>query len=64
MDSEQLGSCGISGMTILEHYAGLAMSGLCANPDFSETSEKEIAECAVNIAEATIAALSRRRNGG
>jgi len=56
----QLGDTAGPGMTLLEHYAGLAMQGIISNPYWNEHgdfSEVGIARCAVDMAKALIAQL-------
>ncbi|MFX8817251.1 hypothetical protein ABTM85_20725, partial [Acinetobacter baumannii] len=50
---------GIAGMTIREHYAGLAMQGLLANPELVESSDAEIADWAVFLADSLCRALAQ-----
>lgn len=53
-DSEDFGG---RGMTLRDHFAGLAMQGLCAHPDtWGLTSAREIAGEAYELADAMIAA--------
>lgn len=57
------------GLTIRQHYAGLAMQGLCANSDLSkyafdqgfksDTIRKDYARSAVHCADALIAELEK-----
>lgn len=51
-----------TGMTMREHYAGLAMQGLInqEQPDFTNGSVFDVAESAVAYADALIAELSKK----
>lgn len=48
---------GVLGMTLREHYAGLAMQGLLANPD-TKPDRKLVIECSLIYADALLTALS------
>lgn len=48
----------IGGLTIREHFAGMAMQGFCANPNEAEAPPIVLARGAVAIADALIAALA------
>lgn len=53
----------IPGMSLREHYAGLAMQGACAN-GYHPTNTKALAQEAVRRADALLAALFGRNDGG
>lgn len=66
------GSGAVGGMTLREHYAGLAMQGLIASPtpwtadceaSTPMTSWKDVAEGSVQMADALIAALNKKEEG-
>ena len=46
------------GLTLREHFAGLAMQGLCANPDIAGSID-EVASAAVLMANALITELEK-----
>ena len=48
-----------NGMTIRQQYAGLAMSGLCANYWFKTTDPAETAKLAVDLADALLEELTK-----
>lgn len=47
------------GMTLREHYAGLAMQGAITNPAYEHWTVEQVAELAVRQADALIAALNK-----
>ena len=47
-----------AGITLRQHYAGLAMQGFAANPAMVDLSNKQIAKCAVDMASDLLAALT------
>jgi len=47
------------GITLREHYAGLAMQGLCANTEWATSSESSIADSSVSQADALIEELNK-----
>lgn len=51
----------MTGLTIREHFAGLAMQGLCAGPE--RPNIKDVAEAAVMVADALLAALATAKAG-
>lgn len=55
LDSEQLGE----GMTMRQHYAGLAMQGLLATPRCDGMKPSDLAEEALNYTDALIAELEK-----
>lgn len=50
---------GYNGLTIRQHFAGLAMQGFRANPDYSQTHPDNIANLSVQSADALIEALNK-----
>ncbi len=48
-----------NGLSKREHFAGLVMQGICANPQQCALSHMEIAEYSVEIADALIHALNK-----
>ena len=46
-----------TGLTKIEWFSGMALQGLCANPELSCMPTDQTAECAVNHAKAMIRAL-------
>ena len=47
------------GMTKLEHYAGLAMQGLCANSELASLDSEKVAKWSVDQAKALIAEIEK-----
>lgn len=45
------------GMTLRQHYAGLAMQGICASGPTKDWTDKDISREAVGLADALIAAM-------
>ena len=50
------------GMSLLEHYAGLAMQGMLTNPGYNEDGYAAMTKKAFKLAEAMVAEAEKRRN--
>lgn len=53
------GASGESGMTLREHYAGLALAGFCGNEYHGSDDPKLIADRAVRLADALVIELAK-----
>jgi hypothetical protein len=49
----------VSGITIREHFAGLAMQGYCSNANLTDTEWVVLSEWSVSQADALIEALNK-----
>lgn len=58
------GDCYKSGMTIREHFAAMAMQGLCANTAYGDTQAGFLAKWSVEQADALLAELAKTEVGG